>query len=289
MRTFTKYLSICIIAAGLTSCEEFFSHPIDYFVETPAPSLVVNAELTPDMRANVEVSNSTPIFAYPAIPIKWQRNATVVMFEDGVFWDTLKFVPNLGQGWFDSSFVSSKLVKANKNYSIEVNAEGFNSVTGNTNVPETVNPLSFKWVNFPTQVSVRLKPIATGQVYLISFYSSTNNLYFRSKNPIVEFDDDDFIDFGFDEGAFEQGWIRPERMNGQDQTVQIEFVYGINDPHDVYLSLTVVNQDLFNYWLDLKNFDPDNPFNEPVQVQSNIIGGYGIFSAFALSTTQIVF
>ena len=289
MKNFSKYIALFALAASLTSCESFFDQPIPYFVETPPPSLVVNAELSPSTRAVLEVSNSSPIFAYPEIPINWQKNATVVLFENGSVWDTLNFLPVPGQSsWLDSAFVSSKVVQPNKTYSVTVNATGFKTASASTQVPAPISPTSFTWLDPPNYLAkVRLEPLPDNLVYVIYFVSAQNIIYFRSNNPIVEFDSDDFIDIGGNEGGFYEGWIRSDRMNGQAQDVNFEFVYGVQDFQDVNIILSVLDKDLFTYRAGLKNYSGDNPFVEPVQVYSNVVDGYGIFSALAITQTPI--
>ena len=284
-----KYIIILISAITLVSCEDFFDSPIDYDIEIPDPKLVVNAQLSPNAPAIVEVSNSVPIFGTSGKEISWQGNAVVVLYEDGIVWDTLLYQAVGGNFWLDSAFVSSKPIQEGAVYAITVNHPDFDAVQASTRVPAFTVPITFAWVDVTRQLAtIKLPALPAGQYYFIRFEDPNGNwIYFKSNNPIVEFGDDAFIDFGGDDFGFYEGWIRPERMNGTDQEIGIEFSYGITNPNDVLAYITVVDEDLFRYRLDLSNYDPDNPFNEPVQVQSNVEGGYGLFSAYASTRTPI--
>lgn len=46
----------------------------------------------------------------------------------------------------------------------------------------------------------------------------------------------------------------------------------------VYIVLSSISEDYYNYGKLLNNFDPQNPFAEPVTLPSNIDGGLGMFS-----------
>ncbi len=48
--------------------------------------------------------------------------------------------------------------------------------------------------------------------------------------------------------------------------------------HGVYLVLSSISEDYYNYGKLLNNFDPQNPFAEPVTLSSNIDGGLGLFT-----------
>ena len=48
--------------------------------------------------------------------------------------------------------------------------------------------------------------------------------------------------------------------------------------HGVYLVLSSISEDYYNYGKLLNNFNPQNPFAEPVTLPSNIDGGLGLFT-----------
>jgi hypothetical protein len=54
---------------------------------------------------------------------------------------------------------------------------------------------------------------------------------------------------------------------------------------EVYLILSAITKDHYEYGKALENYDPKNPFSEPTPLPNNVEGGLGIFT---LSNSQIV-
>ena len=57
------------------------------------------------------------------------------------------------------------------------------------------------------------------------------------------------------------------------------------DKRYIYLAVSSITEDYYNYGKSLKNYDPQNPFSEPTLLPSNIEGGLGIF---ALSSGVVI-
>lgn len=282
-----KAIYIFLISFALTGCEEFFDSPIPYFVESPESRLVVNATLTPNDVATVEVSNSVPVFG----PLEFPdviSGAQVVMFENGVLWDSLIYsaVDQFG----DSAYISSKGVNAEANYSVVVKHPDYESASAVTLVPKPTSPIKFKWIDVDEgKAKFTLPPLKSGEYYYLRFETDVFWATFRSNSPILEFDEDAFIDFGGGEQGFTWAYVRPEIMNGKQQEVVVEFVEEFSDPKLVFMKLFVLSEDLFKQNRDLANYDPDNPFSEPTQIHTNVENGYGVFSAYSLTNTKIRF
>ena len=283
-----KAIYIFLISFALTGCEQFFDSPIPYFVESPEPRLVVNATLSPNNVATVEVSHSVPVFGSTQTP-QTLNQAQVVMFENGVFWDSL--ILDYAGGWIgDSAYFSSKDVNAEANYSVVVKHPDFERASAVTVVPELTSPINFKWIEVNEgQAKFTLPPLKLGEYYYLRFETDMFWPRFRSNSPILEFDDDAFIDFGGGDQGFSWAYVRPEIMNGQQQEVVVEFIENFRDPKLVFMKLFVLSEDLFKQNRDLANFNPDNPFSEPTQIHTNVQNGYGVFSAYSLTTTKIRF
>ena len=58
-------------------------------------------------------------------------------------------------------------------------------------------------------------------------------------------------------------------------------------PDTVFLDLYILEEDLFKQGIGLYGFEIGNPFAEPRQIHSNIVNGYGVFSAYALTRTEV--
>lgn len=280
-----KTVSILLTALILTACEDFFDSPIDYDIERPDPSLVVNAQLSPGQIPTVEVSNSASVFSNNPNDITVQTDAVVIMKADGVFWDTLSYDGMLGY------FYAPNAIQPNKNYSIHVAHPDFKTANATTSVPSFVNPVTFEWVDKDAgRAKLRLTPLTNNRYYFIRFIDDNfgGAIWFRTASPVLETESDPFSAIDGGDEYFYEGWIRPERMNGAEQEIIVELNnYNWGTLDQVSVQLTVLEEDLFRYQRDLRNADPDNPFAEPVQVHSNVIDGYGLFSAFAQTLTPI--
>jgi len=59
----------------------------------------------------------------------------------------------------------------------------------------------------------------------------------------------------------------------------------------LYVHLYSINKDLYNYIISYENYSSsnNNPFSEPVNIYTNIINGFGLFSSFSSCTDSLVF
>ena len=136
---------------------------------------------------------------------------------------------------------------------------------------------------------------------------NSENMDFLCNDAIVE---EKLI--GHEGGALSPNPIRgiafsDKTINGQksDLTITISCIaiglpFWIDDPsynkdgnHKkvIYFRLYSITEEYYKYiqTLNQYNKDYDNPLADPVQVYSNVTGGYGIFAGAAVSTDSIVF
>lgn len=275
-----------IFLLALTSCDDFFDSPIDYDIETPPPSLVINGLMQPNTPPVIEISTSVPVFESNLQPF-YLPNATAVMYENGVFWDSLQYDQIPGWGPSDLAYVSSKNVKPGQNYSIQVTHPGYTAASAITPMPNAVEPSEFKWISkADLKANLVLPALGSNQYYYIRFRDNSWTVRFRSNSPVLEYEEDAF-DFSDGQEWFYWAYVRPELMDGKDQDVAVEFDYTAFLPDSILVELFVLEEDLYKQNRGLLNSDPDNPFSEPTQVHTNVQNGYGVFSAYGFTATRV--
>ena len=57
------------------------------------------------------------------------------------------------------------------------------------------------------------------------------------------------------------------------------------DRRKIYMVISSITEDYYNYGKSLNNYDPQNPFSEPTLLPSNMEGGLGMF---ALSSGVVI-
>ncbi len=74
----------------------------------------------------------------------------------------------------------------------------------------------------------------------------------------------------------------------QQKTEIFAFVFDDNGPREdfnLFLVITEINEDHFNYGVALQDYNPQNPFSEPKPLPTNVEGGLGMFT---LSGSRII-
>lgn len=282
-------LFLILASLHLGCSEDFFNAKLDYFVESPDSRLVLHSALSPGASPVVEVSYSIPVFGSEQTPYDLP-NAKVLMYEDGLLWDSLSYQ---SFGFETGVFISAKSIQSAKGYSISVRHTNFEEATAVAQVPEPVAPSQLSWVQ-PGGMDVRmtLPGLPPDGYYYLSFTTTESvgweeKIYFTSNSPFLEFDSDAGIDLGDGEEIFEWAYIRPDIMGGSSKEIVVHFSPFFFIPDTVFLDLYILEEDLFKQGIGLNGFESGNPFAEPQQIHSNVVNGYGVFSAYALSRTQV--
>jgi len=214
-----------------------------------------------------------------------------------------------------------------KEYKIIVNGHGLPSATASTIIPDMVNLEKVdtsriilspgKYYSFDTGLLCRIgfsDPPERENFYLLkitlkSFRKSVNNysvpvayqdLEFYCSDPIVE--EKLNTREGIQAIAFTDKLINGQKHNidlvikGEligEPVINLEYPFS---SQDIYLktlnfNLYSITEEFFRYiqTLQLYSKNYSNPLAEPVLMESNVIGGYGMFSGAAVSTKSIVF
>lgn len=281
-----KLIYIFLALWVFTSCEKY----IDFDAEIKQPKLVVNGIINPDSTFDIHISRSLSVIDNSDLSIV--ENATVkILDQNGNVFETLVYE-------YNGRYKGTLSPNMNEDYSIEVTAPDFDMVTATTSIPNLVDlsqvdtlgvedvngylelELTITFEDIPNEsnfymLEVYAADVVSGQVYLYP-------MYIRS----------DDITLGLDEGGYsEQVFFSDELFDGQEKTlvIYVEDTRGWDD--HIEIRMKSITEDLERYARTLNAYQNNygNPFAQPVQVFSNIEGGFGIFAGYQVSRKKISF
>lgn len=280
------------------------------------PKLVVNCLLNPGEGIVVHVTKS--LSALDNARMKPVANARVILFKNNVLLDTLKY--DAGNGVY---FTMKEAAESGANYKVEVKASGMETVTATTFAPQPVNianatlevagrrvDSSFyngAWQyygyfdagkiritfqdkpdeenHYMVQISEKWSARLGGQGYRYgSIYWVGDRLGLET---VTDYRDGSTYFF-----------FNDQLDNGKEITLELKTNYefnqfraGVDSMISCDVTMYSMSPDFSRHLYALKLWEQNdgNPFQEPVQVYTNIQGGYGIFGAKTESQKTIPF
>lgn len=300
-----KLHGLCISVSLLFSCD--ITTEIEVDIPLKPPKLVINSTLVPwtipgMKQLGIEVSSTTHIF--DTSEYKPVTDATVLLFKNGEFVDTLKYVDTVRArpGSYPVDYPPFKGPLPGDTYSIEVSAPGYEKVYAKTTIPEKVEILDASitpvgliddmgriWsevtITFadPPEIENYYEIVVSGATSLYQVYYSlfthesviTGESYYPSpmqphlKNPThLLFNDRSF--------------------NGEIKT--LSFYYsdpgGLSDYYIISIQLRNITAEYYYHKTtllqSLNNQEEDVLYGmrEPLNIFTNIENGHGIFAGF---------
>ncbi len=139
-----KLHGLCISVSLIISCD--ITTEIEVDIPSKPPKLVINSTLVPSSipgmkQLGIEISATTHIF--DTSEYKPVTDATVLLFKNGEFVDTIKYVDTLQTrpGSYPVDYAPFSGPLPGDTYSIEVSAPGYEKVYANTTIPGKVEIL----------------------------------------------------------------------------------------------------------------------------------------------------
>lgn len=301
-------LSIVLLFAA---CEK----PVEVPLPPVTPKLSVNATLSEDKTITAWVGRSRAILE-PKDPMRPYlenyviKDATVVLYEDGQPFETLVY----DAADYTYKSPSNKRVSAGKSYSIRVTAPGFAEVSAETIAPSPSEIAGVRWErkvrrnsfgNEVDEITLTLADPAEKNYYLVSLFGAQYPHGMVHQLWCVTTNDRDVEKQGYGgdpmdgESCFEGTnlLLKDDNFNGEEKKVKFYVEsyqmdeYTAQDGSRIYrpyVEVRRITEDYFKYLKSADLYDGgDNPFAEPVNVYSNIKGGYGIFSAHTLAVDTL--
>jgi hypothetical protein len=294
-----KYpLNILIAVACFTaSCEK----TINIALPPVAPQLVINCNSSVLLPITMEVSRTASSKEQQTHPDLLVRNATVQLYVDDVFAETIAYDSLLG---YQSNIVS----QPGKKYALKVSAPSYAVVQSSVVVPGTVVINHVERTPFATKdkdgnyqdalVITFSDPPEAGDFYLIKLASAPDSMWqpgpvpdygsfcVNSSDASIETSTTDLADINVcleSNGIF----VRDVLFNGRQKELKLYVPSGSMEPHyngldstNATIELVHVTEAYFRYEKSSRLAQNTNgdPFSEPVNVYTNITNGLGIFS-----------
>jgi hypothetical protein len=291
--------------------------------------IVINGLITTDNLLNVRIGQSAYYNKNTDVWQTDLDNAKVFFYQNNSFIDSLHFVSNLRYNdlmfYYPSNYWSGKAFPLpDKEYKIVVKVPGLPDATASTLVPKLVgidrldtsrifhvpNPYYPDLSNVTIICNINFTdPGDEKNYYLIKvskvsryWYTEASNIMIDTQDPIVEermanvngifgiaFSDKlingrkSSLQFSIDANAIGMPFL--------DDRPRIDGIPYPDHKKVVYFWLCSITEEYYRYiqTLNLYKKNYGNPLTEPVMIYSNIIGGYGIFTAAAVSIDSLVF
>lgn len=267
-----------------TSCEKY----IDFDTEVTEPKLVVNGVINPDSTFDIHISRSLSVIDNADLTIVEDATVTI-LDQNGAIYEILAYE-------YDGHYKGVLSPVHDEAYSIEVSAPEYETVTASTAIPSLVDlsnvdtlgvedvngyeelELTITFQDIPNEsnyymLEVYSADIVGGQIYL-------NPMYIRSDDVALGLED-----------YTDQVVFSDELFDGDERTVVI-YVEDTRAWDDfIEVRMTSITQELERYVRSHTAYERNfgNPFSQPVQVFSNIEGGFGIFAGYQVSRKKITF
>jgi len=283
-----KIFSFIILFTTCLSCKKV----IDIELPDTAPKIVVNSFFTDSSRIKVHLSKSIGILegTAPDIP-----NASVVVKRNGVIIDTM---------YLESGFYYSHiLAERNNHYTLEVSAPGMDSVFCEDIIPEKAVlqsyvcndsvlidedgraiselNLDFQDLSGPSFYEIKL------ETYDVIHNNSWGVWFEKNSDPIIT--STGLLDYNPSTIIFTD-----KLFDGKHCSVKIYFVSDDWSDFSLKISFRSVSESYykykakqFAYLFSLQN-DIFSGMSEPVNLYSNITGGYGIFAGYSSDEKDII-
>lgn len=239
--------------------------------------------------------------------IKPIKTAVVKLFADGVLLETVKYDA------LEEAYVSNFTAQLDVVYSVEVSAKGYATVTAKTKLPKDVVISSVgleikgkRWSGWSSDTfgnfeNGKLKLSFKDEPGVRNYYmveisdewtnSSGMNQYYSTSWETSRPDVESLTSYNQNNSSYAQQFFFADDFdNGKELVID----FNSSNPYNTFrnykdsilgyhVKIVHLTEDYSKhiYTMGLTNQNQDNPFQEPVQIFSNVSGGYGIFGAFS--------
>ena len=285
-----------IMLLGISSCEKI----IDIDLPENERKIVINGLITPDSMVSITLSRSLSVLEPESL--MFMDNALVKLyFED-------ELIGSLVSKGFGAYQLPGYYPVEKRNYRITAESGDLAPVYAFAEIPEPVTILSVdtvgavdEWGGRMTRITIRFKdPEEQVNYYAIAMYSTSRVFDYihmvltdeKVTNPVWLGNSDPFLEEA--STSFESKIFFDDKLfNGREKTIELEYWdYGYFETDTTWLDLRLeqVARPYYLYVISLDKYDDanGNPFAEPVQVYTNVEGGFGLFSAYTADSREFV-
>lgn len=279
-----------LLVLGLSACE------LTLVVDLPEqePKLVINSLFYPDEAFSIEVTASKGIldttFMYDPLP-----GAEVKLIEDGLFVEQLTYNNTSKQ------YESILMPQEGKTYKLEVNHDGYTSVTAEDKLPLST---SISGINITRNVRevegewesdldfVIEDPVDENFYSIEIFVLDTINMHaglvcFKTTDPAIK---SGATILDNEEVFCNRVYFEDKVFNGTNHAITITIKeFDIDWGHRMIIVLRTLSRAnyMYNRSVKIQQYTRDNPFAEPVIVFNNIVEGLGIFAGGVIQDFEL--
>ena len=297
------------------------SRPIDFEVDEHERKIVLNGLIRSDNLLRINLSKSLSVLETNRI-IEFIPNAVVQLYENGSFKEQMHYDTN---GYYQANIhptpektymivaeaeglptvraittLPKGIVMENLEFSYDsvyVNAELFDTISG-----EYYDTTFLSFDNAKLSFSID-DPEEQSNYYFFTITTLSKIYVYEPPDFNARYIGDDIISVGYENSflndhgndlqinTIDGDVFSDESFNGQNKHFEIGlFNFGESVNRLFYIYLFSINKDLYEYSHDISEYDDTqgNPLVEPVQVITNIEGGYGFFSGCSVACDSIV-
>jgi hypothetical protein len=290
--------------------------------------IIINGLLTTDTLLNVRIAKSFYVNDITGDNYISRYNidsAEVCFYQDNIMIDSLHYVYNeISWDWsliYGNYWSQSIYLLPGKEYKVVVKASGLPYATASMTIPQMVRiehmdtiriilaPGAYYESNVGLQCKIEFSdPKDKENYYMFKIsrleYQFTHPYYtdlqFKYQDPVVE--EEFYTPNGLEGIAFSDKLINGQKHSlnviVKGESIGIPFIH-LDRPESSYpnntktiiFRLYSITGDYFRFIQTLNLYEKNykNPLTEPVQVYSNVNGGYGIFAGAALSNDSLIF
>lgn len=295
-----KILLISIISSLLTACERETHMNIPPQTPKLATQSLTGQNVFPQAYLTRTRGVTDPLPISGQTDIYLVRNATVLLYENDVLKDSLKYNSGL-----ERYKATTAKIQAGKTYKLVLSAPGFPTAEAISVTPVLVpiNNLSFTRnarndIDGNPQDEVKLSFSDNGSTedyYLVRIQDANRNILY-----CVNTNDKDVEKLVYEDPFYPDDCLQSDRLllsdknfNGTNKTLIFYTEAGALEPMPGQGKATVellhINKEYYTYIKSLntrENAD-DNPFAEPVNLYTNVKNGYGMFTTYAIAIDSI--
>lgn len=284
---------LIFILALVSSCQK----TIEFDGEVKDPKLVVNSIFNTEDTLRVHISNSLSLV--DGASLRFIKNATVKLYNEN---DVLVSTPLHTQNgyYMDETFQFEE----NKQYRVEVERDGFNTINATDNVPKTVEVENVEVIELSD-------PNNEGEILItVDFEDPSGDNYYMVEVRMEYYYKWD----SFEYSGWETGWLTTvdpnvdgnngtgtygnnriilddDNFDGKNYKLRFNTSKYIldGDYRRVELKFYSLSQSTYNYFTSVERYQnvQGNPFATPVQVFSNVENGFGIFGGSSIFTYSL--
>jgi hypothetical protein len=288
MGPFLKIPTLFVILSSLLSCKKV----IDIELPETAPKIVVNSFFTDNSKIKVHLSKSIGILENI---IPECTDATIIVRGNDIIIDTMYFE----SGYYHSHILSEN----NNNYALEILTPGVEPVYCEDIIPEKtiiqnfvctdsvlidedgmiINELKLDFQDFagPSFYEVELSAKDTINNYTTGLWFKKNSDPVITSTGLLDYNPKTLI-------------FTDKMFDGKHCSVKIYFAYDWDRNYSIKLIFRSVSESYykykerqFAYLFSLEN-DIFSGMSEPINLYSNITGGYGIFAGYTSDEKVII-